>query len=303
MKNKKPLVSIITPSYNQGEFIEDNLKSVANQKYDNIEHIVIDGGSTDDTIDVLKKYEDIYNLRWISEPDEGQSDAINKGFKKANGDIIGWINSDDAYFLKNTITKVVDYFTKNNKANFVSGGTVKINGNNEIITLASPFYIDSYKLLKVSNLLSQPSTFFRKKVISEYKLRKNFDYPMDLEYWLRLGKKNNFHFIPDLLGCFRIHEKSKTTQKPKKWDKEVLKIRSEYNIKSNTYRFKCLKILKRKLDFLLDFMTILNNRNLTLKNNLALNLEIPTTTVLISKFIELKLKNLKNLEEINRIVK
>lgn len=103
----KPLVSIITPSYNQGKFIEETIQSVLNQDYPNIEYIVIDGGSTDNTIDILKKYEG--RLRWISEPDKGQSDAINKGFAMARGSMMAWLNSDDTY-LPGTVNKVVDIF-------------------------------------------------------------------------------------------------------------------------------------------------------------------------------------------------
>jgi glycosyltransferase involved in cell wall biosynthesis len=103
----KPLVSIVTPSYNQGRFIEATLLSVRNQDYPNIEHLVIDGGSSDNTVEILEKYEKVYNLKWISEPDKGQSDAVNKGFERARGLIIGWLNSDDIYIDQQVISYIV----------------------------------------------------------------------------------------------------------------------------------------------------------------------------------------------------
>ncbi len=114
MNKNSYLVSIITPSFNQAQFIEQTIKSVQNQDYKNIEHIIIDGGSTDGTIDILKKYS---GIKWISEKDNGQSDAINKGFSTANGEILAWLNSDD-YYDENIITKVVEYFSKIIIANF-----------------------------------------------------------------------------------------------------------------------------------------------------------------------------------------
>ena len=107
-------VSVITPSYNQAEFIEDTLRSVNNQTYKEINHTVIDGGSDDDTIEILKQFKaktesnQHYSLEWISEPDEGQSHAINKGFQNATGDVVGWLNSDDVYFYRDTVERMVN---------------------------------------------------------------------------------------------------------------------------------------------------------------------------------------------------
>jgi len=109
----KPLVSIVTPSLNQGEFLEECIKSVKNQTYKNIEHIIIDGDSKDSTIDILKKYESAYNMTWVSEPDNGMYDAINKGFKMSKGEIMAWINCDDMY-LPWSIETVVNVISKLN---------------------------------------------------------------------------------------------------------------------------------------------------------------------------------------------
>jgi len=139
ISEQQPLVSIVTPSYNQGQFIEDTILSVKNQDYSNIEHIIVDGGSTDNTLEILKEYENSYNLRWVSEPDNGQADAINKGFDMAKGEIIGWLNSDDTYFSSHVLTKVVEKF-RQTEAKIVFGNDVLINQEQkELLTLKQEF--------------------------------------------------------------------------------------------------------------------------------------------------------------------
>lgn len=118
-ENDLPLVSIVTPCYNYGHFIEDTFRSVLGQSYPNIEYIVIDAGSTDNTLDLIKKYEPYGISQWISEPDNGQTDAINKGFYRSTGDIFAWINADDAYSHPDVIAEVVEEYQKG--AQFISG--------------------------------------------------------------------------------------------------------------------------------------------------------------------------------------
>ena len=111
-------ISVITPSFNQGRFIEQTIKSVLNQRYPDLEYIVIDGGSTDNTLEILRKYSD--KIMWVSEKDKGQSSAINKGIRMATGDILAFLNSDDLY-LPHTLKTVADFFKKNQKASWASG--------------------------------------------------------------------------------------------------------------------------------------------------------------------------------------
>lgn len=213
------LFSIITPSFNQGKFIEETLESVFNQTYTNYEHIIIDGGSTDETIEILKKYKAKYpsKIKWISEKDKGQSDAINKGLKMAAGDILCYLNSDDI-FIPNTLQLVADFFTKNKEADWLTGNYIIIDENgNEIqsfiknyktILASMPF---KERLLEIVNFINQPSTFWRKQVykkIGGFSL--DYRYNMDYDYWIRMIKAGyKINYINKPLSKFRIHRKSK----------------------------------------------------------------------------------------------
>ena len=203
-----PKVSIITPSYNQGNFIEETILSTKNQDYPNIEHIIIDGGSTDKTLDIIKKYEGTYNIRWISEKDEGQADAVNKGFNIARGEIIGWLNSDDIYVYKDVIKNVVNAFQLHPEADLIYGDVIIINKEN-IIRRVYPIFDFNYKKLLRYDFIAQPSLFFRREVIKKNKLRKELNYAMDYEFWLRLAKKYKFLYINKIIAADRNHAQRK----------------------------------------------------------------------------------------------
>jgi glycosyltransferase involved in cell wall biosynthesis len=201
-----PLVSIVTPSLNQGRFIEEAIESVAAQDYPRIEHIVVDGGSTDGTLDVLHAQP---NVRWVSEPDRGQSDALNKGFRMATGELFGWLNADDVY-LPSAVTKAVEALTSGPFA-MAYGGYVVIRENGSVAfeVAAPPF--DYTTLLESKNFVPQPSTFFtRSAYVSAGGVDERYHYGMDYDLWLKIAKNGRVVVIPDTLSAFRFQEGSKS---------------------------------------------------------------------------------------------
>jgi glycosyltransferase involved in cell wall biosynthesis len=200
-------ISIITPSFNQGKYIEENILSVLNQSFPNFEHIVIDGGSTDNTLNVLKKYS---HLRWVSEPDEGQADALNKGLAMATGDVIGWINSDD-YYLPNIFYEVANVFSRNEIDWLVSN----------IYYLYNDKLCDSLiKSITYSNLCQSPDivrqqgAFYTKSILNKINgFNKNLHMTMDFDLWLRLSKISTPYTLSSFTACFRLHEDQKTSYK------------------------------------------------------------------------------------------
>ena len=183
MSEERPLVSILTPSFEQGAWLPDNLRSVACQTYPRIEHIVMDGGSTDETIAWLESA--LGSVRWRSERDRGQADAINKAFAASRGDIIGWINSDDAYFDCEVVERVVAYFAANPEIDVVFGHCIQTTADGRIIQVlwAPPF---DERLMHVVNAYSQPAGFMRRSALSEPMLDDSFHFALDYELWLRL---------------------------------------------------------------------------------------------------------------------
>ncbi|MEI8349053.1 MAG: glycosyltransferase family 2 protein [Candidatus Omnitrophota bacterium] len=207
-----PRISIITPSLNQVKFLERTILSVLNQNYPNLEYIIIDGGSSDGSVDVIKKYEK-YISYWVSESDRGQADAINKGFKKASGDLVAWQNSDDIY-LPGAFQEIAKEYKKRSGEAVYFGDIIFIDDTDNILSI--------YKLLPFdffSNLFEGPqaptqSTFFKKEVFSKIGfLRDDYAFSFDYEYLCRIGyNKLKFKHLDCFLGCFRLHKNSKTSQ-------------------------------------------------------------------------------------------
>lgn len=230
INSNQPLVSIVTSSYNQGQFIEDTILSVKNQDYPNIEHVVIDACSTDNTLDVFRKYEGEYNLRWISEPDGGQADAINKGIKMAKGDIIGWLNSDDTYFTKDTITRVMQEFSKFPDVELVHGDRVIIDEANRLLKVQYSRDFDYSMFLRGYCFIYTQTVFLRRDFMAKYQLDSTLQLAMDVKLWLDIGRDCHSRYMNSFLGCFRLHSISKTASSSnvEGWNKEKQGLVSEY---------------------------------------------------------------------------
>lgn len=226
-------ISIITPSYNQKEFIEETIKSVLSQTGDfEIEHIIIDGGSLDGTIEILEKYKN--DIIYISEKDNGQTDAVNKGIRMSSGDIIGWLNSDDIY-LENTLQSVSDHFKTHNDCQWLYGKCKIIdssgNETRSLITRYKDFHLLRYRYNKllIENFISQPAVFFKKSLIDIVgPLNINYDFAMDYDLWLRFGKEANPCIINVYLAAFRKHDLSKSESSYSKHFKEEYSIVKNY---------------------------------------------------------------------------
>jgi len=224
-----PCISIITPSYNQGHFIEETIQSILSQNYPNLEYIIIDGGSTDNTIEVIKKYESQITY-WVSEPDRGQTHAINKGLEKATGDILAYLNSDD-YYLPGTLHTVAEYFQNHPGTDLLHGRCCYVDAEGEPI--GEQFgnlhtfeeIVDLWGVWWQRRQFVQPEVFWTKRISDRVgKFNESLYFVMDYEYWCRIllagGKVGA---IDRLLTCFRLTETQKSNQSDKVAE-ELLKV-------------------------------------------------------------------------------
>ena len=221
-EQKKPLVSVITPSYNKGAYIEETILSIRNQTYPNIEHIVMDGGSTDETIEILRRYED--KLTWVSEPDGGQADAINKGWKKAKGEILAYLNADDTY-LPWAVQTAVDYFRDHPDVGMVYGKSDFIDEKGSKIRDFPTRDFDLAALVRGPNMISQPTMFFRADIIGDVGyLDTSLHMSMDYDHFIKIALRHKVAFIPKLLATYRLCAGTKTTEDPSRFGPDYLYI-------------------------------------------------------------------------------
>lgn len=221
--NELPLVSIVTPSYNQGAFLEETMRSVLEQDYPKIEYWVIDGGSTDNSVDIIKSHQQRL-AGWVSEKDRGQADGVNKGFAKATGEIVGWLNSDDLYY-PGAIREAVAAFHAHPEASFVFSDVESIDGEGKAFNLMR--YGD-WKLadLMAFNIIGQPGVFMRREVLEQAGyLDLSFNYLLDVQLWLKMARIAEPFYVPGKVwAAARIHEKAKNAAQVSGFGPEAFRI-------------------------------------------------------------------------------
>jgi glycosyltransferase involved in cell wall biosynthesis len=227
-----PLVSILTPSFNQGGWLVDNMHSVAMQTYVPIEHIVMDAASGDSTPSVLQQAPQ--HVRWRSEPDRGQSHALNKAFEESRGQIIGWLNADDAYFDEHAVAEAVRIFCAHPEVDVVYGHAVAANARGLILAAlwVPPF---SYRLLRHHTFIIQPAAFIRRSSLLGRFVDEAYDWCMDRELWLRLGMRCKFRRINRVLAIDRYHPLRKSLTRKDLALIDSARLVSEYHVPTGRY--------------------------------------------------------------------
>jgi glycosyltransferase involved in cell wall biosynthesis len=204
-----PLVSIITPSYNQARFLEGTIQSVLTQDYPAIEYILVDGASTDGSVEIIQRYSDRFTW-WVSEPDQGQTDAINKGFSHASGEILAWLNSDDT-FLPGAITQAVESLLAHPDASLVYGDANLVDERGQLIGRFPSRQTDLRGLLRGSVHIPQQTAFFWSRLWNQVgPLDPAFHFAMDYDLWVRLVKIAPLIYVPRLWANFRLHGEGKS---------------------------------------------------------------------------------------------
>ena len=207
-----PRISIVTPSYNQGQFIEETIRSVLFQGYPNLEYIIIDGGSTDNSVEIIKKYEP-WLAYWVTEKDRGQVHAINKGFALATGELAGWLNSDDIYFSGALKIVAEHWVAAGRPVSLITGTKLKGDASLEVVTRLPQSPLTIQHLLKRS-ILEQPSTFFPLNLFKDVGgLDERYHNSLDYDLWLRMTRKGaGLYFTGVDLAITRIHPLTKTSR-------------------------------------------------------------------------------------------
>ena len=205
-----PRISIITPSYNQGKFIEETIRSILLQGYPNLEYIIIDGGSRDKSVDIISKYEK-WLAYWVSEPDKGQSNALNKGFRRATGKLIGWQNSDD-YYQPTAFVNAAKFFSSSQDTDIFYGHVRCVSEDGKVLASPRVCQFEFENMLPGQCVFNQ-SMFFRKRIFDEGNfIDETWQHLMDYEFFWRLAlKKYQYKFIPEISANFRRHSETKSS--------------------------------------------------------------------------------------------
>jgi glycosyltransferase involved in cell wall biosynthesis len=239
-------ISIVTPSYNQGQYLEETIKSVLDQKYPNLEYIIMDGGSTDNSVDVIKKYESRL-AHWESKPDGGQADAINKGFNMATGDILAWLNSDD-YYTPGTLERISELFTKDD-LKIVFGECVLYFEKSGKKKSSRVFEYAKTHHIELSDYIIQPSSFWTKKTWDLVgNLNVELAYTFDWDWFIR-AKRNGIqlHPVDYALSVYRYHDQHKTGTGGGKREEEISWIFREYHSELLSQKYMQRRTMQNKI--------------------------------------------------------
>ncbi len=218
----QPLISIITPSFNQAKYLEQTIQSVISQDYSSMEYLIIDGGSTDGSKEIIEKYSDRISW-WVSEKDNGQADAVNKGLKQAKGKYIGWLNSDDLY-IPGAIHQAVELLEMNPETVFVFGNVKSIDENGKVTNIMR---YDHWKLsdLMHFNIIGQPGVFIRKENLDRVGgLDLNYHFLLDHHLWLRLAVDSDIIFSDRVWAAARFHPLAKNVASAPDFGKEAIRL-------------------------------------------------------------------------------
>ncbi|MFC1738283.1 glycosyltransferase family 2 protein [Planctomycetota bacterium] len=207
--NKWPKITIVTPSYNQADFLERTIQSVLKQDYPNMEYIIIDGGSTDGSVNIINKYANKLAY-WVSEEDDGQADAINKGFRRATGDIVAWLNSDDEY-CTGALQVIAETFMKYPDVDLVFGNRITVDENGRVLRDDRHTRFAFTTLVVLGMVLSQPASFWKRQLFAKFGyLDESQTFCMDYEFFCRISAHIKAKHIRRNLAKFRRHSSSKT---------------------------------------------------------------------------------------------
>jgi glycosyltransferase involved in cell wall biosynthesis len=215
-----PLLTVVTPSFNQGRFIRDTIESVLTQSYPRIEYLVVDGGSTDETVAILRSYGD--RIAWVSEPDRGQTDAINKGWRRARGTMLAYLNSDDLY-LPGAVERAVACLQAHPEAGAVYGEGYHVDEAGRVIERYPTEPFDPARLSQTC-FICQPTVFLRRDLVERLGyLDASLRYCMDYDLWIRLARVSRFAYLPEYLASTRLHAEAKTLDQRGPFHAEILR--------------------------------------------------------------------------------
>lgn len=222
-----PKISVITPSYNQGEFLEDTIQSILGQNYPNLEYIICDGGSTDNSRQIIEKYQDRITW-WCSEKDKGQTDAINKGMHKATGEIVGWINSDDVLF-PGALFKIAEHYMQHPETDFLNGSIADLDRKGNFIKFTQPI-MSKYFMKRGCATICQQGMFWKRNIFDKIGyLNPDFHARMDVEWLIRVYEGGyNVKLLKLPIGGIRVYGETKTALGGAIWDNDAKAIISIY---------------------------------------------------------------------------